>query len=272
MAGEQQRHHLVADLQVGERVAVLVVGVEQQAEDVLPALAGGAAAGDLRVDQRVELARGPLQTRPRRAGAAQDAQEVLGRVERQRLLEQAGGIDRAGLLAVGIDSEQRAHRHAQGQAAGPGVEVDGGAGRELVERARRLLHDHLDRRGDVLAVEGRQHDHARAAVELAVDREQPVAHQADEVAEVGLAPEEVGGVGDGDVVVGGRPEHEHDVAVEQPQREDRAEALVGLEQHRQRFVGEAARAGQREAGFARRERNGRRALVAQVVEQHRQRA
>ena len=37
--GEQQRHHLVADLQVAERVAVLVVGVEQQAEDVAAALA-----------------------------------------------------------------------------------------------------------------------------------------------------------------------------------------------------------------------------------------
>ena len=44
VAGEQQRHDLVADLQVGERVAVLVAGVEQQAEDVLPALAAGAPA------------------------------------------------------------------------------------------------------------------------------------------------------------------------------------------------------------------------------------
>ena len=42
VAGEQQRHHLVADLQVAERVAVLVVGVEQQAEDVVPALSGRA--------------------------------------------------------------------------------------------------------------------------------------------------------------------------------------------------------------------------------------
>ena len=86
-----------------------------------------------------------------------------------------------------------------------------------------------------------------------------------------IAPEEVGGVGDGDVVVGRGPEHEHDVAVEQPQREDRAEALVGLEQHRQRFVGEAPRASDREARFARRERDGGRALVAQVAQQHRKR-
>ena len=39
MAREHQRHHLVADLLVAEAVAVLVLGVEQQAEDVLAALA-----------------------------------------------------------------------------------------------------------------------------------------------------------------------------------------------------------------------------------------
>ena len=116
-----------------------------------------------------------------------------------------------------------------------------------------------------------QHDQARAAVEVAVDREQAVAHQADQIAEVPVAPGEVGGVGDGDVVVGRGPEHEHDVAVEQAQREDRAEALVGLEQHRQRFVGEAPRARQREARFAGREWNRGRALVAQVAQEHRER-
>ena len=89
-----------------------------------PALARGAAAGDLRVDQRVELACGLLQARPGRERAAEDAQEVVARVERQRLLEQAGGVDRAGPLAVGVEAEQRAHRHAQRQAARPGVEVD----------------------------------------------------------------------------------------------------------------------------------------------------
>ena len=72
----------------------------------------------------------------------------------------------------------------------------------------------------------RQHDPPRAAVEVAVDRQQAVAHQPDQVAEVALAPGEVGSVRDEHVVVGLRPEHEHDVRVEQPQREDRAVALV----------------------------------------------
>ena len=55
---------------------------------------------------------------------------------------------------------------------------------------------------DLLAVEGGQHDLPRAAVEVAVDREQPVAEQRDQVAEVAFAPDEVAGVRDEDVVVG----------------------------------------------------------------------
>ena len=107
-------------------------------------------------------------------------------------------------------------------------------------------------------------------MEVAVDRQQSVAHQPDQIAEVRFAPGEVGGVRDGDVVVGGRPEHEDDVAVEQPQREDRPEALVGVEQQRQRIVGEAPRAREREARLAGRERNARRALLAQVAEHRRE--
>ncbi len=115
----------------------------------------------------------------------------------------------------------------------------------------------------------RQHDPPRVAMEVAVDRQQPVAHQADQVAKVRLAPAEVGRVRDGDVVVGLRPQHEHHVAVEQPQREDRAEALVGLEQQRQGLGGKAPGARQRRALFAGRKRHGRAALRAQVFEQDR---
>ena len=73
MAGEQQRHHLVADLQVAEPVSLLILGVEQQAEDVAPAPARAAPLGDLRVDELVELARGGLHARPGRPGPAEDA-------------------------------------------------------------------------------------------------------------------------------------------------------------------------------------------------------
>ena len=271
MAGEQQGHYLVAHLHVGERVAVLVMGVEQQAEDVLAALAARAAAGDLRVDELVELARRRLQPRPGGEWAAEDAQQILAGVVRQRLLEQAGRVDRSGSRTVGVEPEQRAHRNTHGQAAGPVVQIHLRLGCELVKCASYLVEHRLDRGEQMLLVEGREHRAPRAAVKIAVDREQPIAHQADEVAEVALTPEEVGGVRDGDVVVRRRPQHEHHVAVEDPQREDRAEALVGLQKHRQRLRSEAPRAREREARLAGRVRDGRRTLVTQVAEQHSER-
>ena len=75
MAGEHQRHHLVADLAVGERLAALAADVDQEAEDVAALGVGlGAAAGDLAEDDLVEhLARGD-QLAPGRAGAAQQPQ------------------------------------------------------------------------------------------------------------------------------------------------------------------------------------------------------
>ena len=88
-------------------------------------------------------------------------------------------------------------------------------------------------------------------MELAVDREQPIAHQADQVAKVAVAPDEVGGMGDGHVVVGLRTEHEHDVRVEQAQREHRSEPLICTEQQRQRVVGEAPRASHGKTRLAR---------------------
>ncbi len=197
-----------------------------------------------------------LHPSPRRALAAEHSQQVVAGVERERLLEQGGGVDRARLRAVGIEPEQRAHRDPHREVARPVVEVHVGARLELLDRPLGLLVDRLDRVGDVLAVEGGQHDAAGAAVEVAVDRQQPVAHQPDQVAEAPFAPLEVGGVRDEDVVVRRRPEHEDDVAVQQPQREDGAEALVALEQHLQRFrrrsgACAAARSASRPAGRGR---------------------
>ena len=117
----------------------------------------------------------------------------------------------------------------------------------------------------MLVVEGGQHDAPRPAVEVAVDREQAVAHQADEFPEVAVAPEEVRRMRDEDVVVGGGPEHEHDVAVKHPQGEDGPEALVRLDQHRQGFLGKAPRTSHREAGLSWRKWHRGRALVAEVV-------
>ena len=65
------------------------------------------------------------------------------------------------------------------------------------------------RRGELLAVEGRQHDPARAPVVVAVDREQAVAEQRDQVAHRAVAPAEVRRVRHGHVVVRLRAEREH---------------------------------------------------------------
>ena len=88
MAGEHQRHHLVADLAVGEGLAVLAAGGDEQAEDVLAArVGGGAAAADLLVDDPVEDTAGGDHLAPGRAGAAQQAQGEVDAEVAERLLE-----------------------------------------------------------------------------------------------------------------------------------------------------------------------------------------
>jgi hypothetical protein len=175
VAREHQRHHLVAHLSVGERAAVLVACVQQQAEHVLPALPRRAPARDLRVHDPVELLRRAPQPGPRGERAAQEARGVFGGVKGQRLLEQCRGVRAPGGLLVWVQAEQRPHRDPHRQAARPRVQVHAPPRRHLLQRALGLL-DHHPRGGrDPLAVERGQHDLARAAVELAVDRQQPVA-------------------------------------------------------------------------------------------------
>src|SRR5205085_2269842 len=101
-----------------------------------------------------ELAGGGLHARPGGEAATEDAQRVLAGVEGERFLEQAGCVDGARALAVWVQAEEGAHADPQRQATRPDVEIDCGAGRELLERGARLLADHLDRRRESLAVEG----------------------------------------------------------------------------------------------------------------------
>ena len=67
---EQQRQHLVADLLVGEPHAVPVLGLDQQAEDVLARVPGPPAAGDLAEDDPVEGAADAAQAGERAARPA----------------------------------------------------------------------------------------------------------------------------------------------------------------------------------------------------------
>ena len=202
VAGEHQRHDLVADVALGEPRTVLVGGLEQEGEDVLSALAARAAAIDLGEDQGVEAPAGGHHPPPRRPGRAQDLVRVVARPEAERLLELLRRVEPARPRPVGVQPEERAHRDPQRQLAREAVEVERRVGPDAIERPTRLGgHDRV--RGlDALAVEGREHDPAALAVEVAVDGEQPVTQQRDEVAHEPAPPREVGRVRDRHEVVG----------------------------------------------------------------------
>jgi hypothetical protein len=117
-------------------------------------------------------------------------------------------------------------------------------------------------------VERGQHQLAVRAVECSVDRQQSVAEQRRQVAQVTLTPEEVLGMRHQYVVVGRRPEHEHGVVVEHLEREDRAVSLIGLEQQPQRVPVESARARHAEAQLSGRPRHLRGAVGADIAPQH----
>ena len=243
MAGEHQGHQLVANLPVGEALAGLVADAEQQAEHVHPARVGVCRrwAISAKTISSSTLPRGE-HLAPGRARAAQEAQREIDPVELEGALEVLG---RGGAFArlVGVEAEQRAHRDPHRQAPHPLVDVDDPAPRASLDRRRRLDDHRLDRGGDLLAVEGGHHRRPGVVVVVVVDRQQAVAEQRDQVAEARLAPVEVLGMGDRDVVIRLGPEHEDDLRVEQAQGEDRPELFVGAEQDRQRVAGDLQRAG-----------------------------
>ena len=129
-----------------------------------------------------------------------------------------------------------------------------------------LLH-HALRGLDARLVEGGQHHAAVRPVVRVVGREQAVAHQRDQVAEVAIAPGEVRGAAHEHVMVGLRPEHEDDVVMQDLEREDRPVARVALEHHGQRIADEAVRSAQVERQLTGRERHRRTAVGEDVAGQ-----
>ena len=123
---------------------------------------------------------------PVRRARARAAPAAGSRATRTRAPPRSRGRWSTSPRCVGVQAEQRAHRDPQRQHARPGVQVDRRrpARQPPTARATSSSIDRL-RLGDLVAVERRQHDPARAAVELAVDRQQPVAEQRDHVARGG---------------------------------------------------------------------------------------
>ena len=234
MTGEHQRHHLVAHLLGGEALAGLVAHAEQEAEDVATGLVRiRPTTGDLVVDDLVEDGARAHHLRPGRAGAAQQPQVEVDAVEAESALEVLRG-GRSLPRLVGVEPEQGPHRDPHRQPPHPLVYVDDLAGSQTLDRRRCLAGHCLDRRRDLLAVEGGHHDLARPVVVGVVDRQQAVAEQRDQVAEARLAPVEVLGVAHGDELIGLGAEHEDHRVVEEPGAEDRPVLLIEREEQRQR--------------------------------------
>ena len=236
------------------------------------ALARRAALGDLRVDQRVELARGAAASAPTACRAC-ERRAAGSRTRRRRAPPRTARRRR---------SRGRACRRGRGRTARASRRASPAGASTRTGRARRPAASCSSARSvscTIASSDAAMCSRWKAGSMIRrerrwkspsiVSRPSPISPIRSR--KCPSRQREVGRVRDEHVVVGLRPEHEHDVAVEQAQREDRAVALVGLEQHLQRFAREAPRAREREARLARRERHAR-ALAAQVFEHHRERA
>ena len=209
VTGEEQRHHLVADLAVAERGALLVVSVEQQAEHVHSAFPARPTASDFRVDQPVELAsRGEHAVHGVRGPRRMRTSGLAG-VVAERLREERRGVDPTRLLAVRVEAEDRPHRDAQREPAGPRVEIELRRRRSTARaparpppRSSRPIASSCSRwnAGSMICRERRWNSPSIVS--------RPSPSSADELDEVAFAPDEVAGVRDEHVVVRLRPDHE----------------------------------------------------------------
>jgi hypothetical protein len=237
---EEQREDLVAHLIVGEALALRILRLDQQPEDVLAGIARPPAARDLAEDDAVERLAHPAQPRERAARPAQHLKPVLALIEGEPALEGGGDVDPG---AVWIETEERPHSHAHGHVPRPVVEVDPLTGSPSREGAVGLLGHDRRGRGDPLAVEDGDHDLPRAIVIGAVGGQEPVADQRDQVAEAAVAPPELVTIGDEDEAVRLGAEHEDVDGVEDADREDGAVLLVGGQEDRQRIAAHPLGAG-----------------------------
>jgi hypothetical protein len=228
------------------------------------ALAVLGGLGFLHRRRTVEPAAGGEHLRPRGARAAQHLQPVVAAEEGERLLEVPGRVAAGPARPVGVDPEEGAQGDAQGQAARPAVDLDDVAGAPARDGRLGLLAHGLLGGGDALAVEGGEHDAAVAVVALAVDGQEPVAEQRDELAEAAVAPAEGVGLRDEHLVVGLGAEDEDVARVEDPQREHGTVPLVGVEQQPQGIADHPGGPAQAEVDVAGRQPPGRPALPGQL--------
>ena len=203
----------------------------------------GSRRGSSRADHRRHGVPGPAQqpqvdrSRSRRA-RARSAPPRWRRGPRRRGRGRAARASRSASRGCASTRRRRPHRRAPAR-----------------ERRASLGDHRRDGRLDLLAVKRRHHDPPRAVVVGAVDRQQAVAEQRDQVAEARLPPVEVLRMVDRDEPVRLRSEHEDDPAVQEAHAEDRPVALVSSRAVRQRVVRHPLRPGEVEVARPGREGN-----------------
>ena len=133
MAGDEQGHELVAELLVGHRRAVLVAGLEQHREHVVALLVGVAALVDELEHEPVDSSRrstkpaiGPnlLKRRSIRGDGLMNRVIGLLAVGEHRAEPGAQGVE----ALAGVEAEDGAQDHLEGQPLHPGVQLDRGLG------------------------------------------------------------------------------------------------------------------------------------------------
>ena len=220
---------MIEHLGVGERVALLVAGAEQRAEDVS---AGRSPSRGGRGSRRRPGAR--ARPAPASAGrrACPDRPSAAGRTPRRGRRARARTRSRS---RGREPSRGRSRTAPASRSASPGPGSSGRCRRPRRRRAprsrpRASARHRLGRDRDPLLVEGGHHDRPRGVVVVAVGGQQAVAEQRDQVTEAPVAPDEVVASGDEHEVVRLRADHEDLAVVEDPQAEDRPVCVVVVEQ------------------------------------------
>ena len=219
VAGDEQRHQLVAQLLVGERAALLVASLEQDRQHVVALLdvGGTAAAGDLVVD--LGIGRGPQAQEALPDVAADRAADLGQRDHRERAALHADIEHRRESLAqprepVGVvDAEDGPHDDLQRDLLRSRPQSERLAHRPARDLLLRDLAHHVAVALHALTVEGREHQLALAHVLAAVEQQHGVAaHQRLQRCRVRLAGVEGVRIAREDLLDHGRVGDEHDRA------------------------------------------------------------
>ena len=170
VAGQEERHDLVAHLPVGHAAAVVgVLRLQQHREQVAAVLAAGAPRGDDAVDDRVELAGPPAASAGCAASApSRGASGRLASARRSPPSARAGASATSSRSPPNLGVEERLGDDGLGERHHLGVDVADLAVRPAAEPARGVGGHHLAVGGDALAVERGLHEPALAQPRVAL--------------------------------------------------------------------------------------------------------